>query len=237
MIKKRTVNGVNVMNWSRNQEVVAKRLSLAPRAPTTLWLIRHGEVERRYQSVFGGRIDMKLSARGHRQAAALAGYLHQTKFDALYASPMRRVQQTLAPLRRNGWPEPVVLPALREVDFGEWTGLHWDEVETRFGASAYTWLDQLEQGSIPGGESARAFRARLRPIVRQLLTRHPGQRVAVVCHGGVIRMVLAILLGWPLPKTAAFEIEYASVTQVAWAPHKTRLHLVNFTPWREMGLS
>ena len=234
---KRTVSGVHKMKQSRNKGRVVELTTLNDRPATTFWLIRHGEVEKRYQSVFGGRIDMQLSPRGHRQAAALAGYLHHTEFDALYASPMRRVHQTLAPLRRNGWPEPVVMPALREVDFGDWTGLGWDEVETRFGASAYTWLDQMERDAIPGAESARAFRARLRPVVRQLLARHPGQQVAVVCHGGVIRMVLAILLGWPLPKTAAFEIDYASVTQVAWAPHKTRLHLVNFAPWREMGRS
>jgi broad specificity phosphatase PhoE len=189
-------------------------------------------VEKRYQSVFGGRIDMKLSARGHRQAKALAQYLHKERFDALYASPMRRVQQTLAPLLRNGLPEPVVVPELREVDFGDWTGLGWEEVHARFGISAFAWLDELERAGIRNGESARTFRARLEPVLRAILARHAGQNVAVLCHGGVIRMLLALMLDWPLPRLAAFEIDYASVTQVVWTPQKTRLHLVNFTPWR-----
>ena len=125
------------------------------------------------------------------------------------------------------------MPQLREVDFGDWTGLSWQEVYERFGKSAFAWLDEMERAAIPGGESARQFRARLRPVVRGWLARHPGQHVAVLCHGGVIRMVLALLLDWPLPTTAAFEIEYASVTQVVWRPSRTRLHLVNFTPWRD----
>jgi broad specificity phosphatase PhoE len=217
----------------KRKQRAASPSTLATPPSTTFWLIRHGEIEKRYQNVFGGRLDMKLSARGHRQADALAEFLHGKQFDAVYASPMRRVQQTLAPLLRNSLPPPVVLPELREVDFGDWTGLGWEEVERKFGHSAFGWLDQLEQAAIPGGESARQFRDRLEPVVRGWLARHPGQNVAVVCHGGVIRMVLAILLDWPLPKMAAFEIEYASVTQVVVSPTRTRLHLVNFTPWRD----
>lgn len=220
---------------SKRKKVGAVNVSPLNQPPsTTLWLIRHGEVERRYQNVFGGRIDMNLSARGRRQAAALARYLHAHRFDALYASPMRRVQQTLAPLLRNGTPAPVVAPELREVDFGDWTGLGWEEVERRFGATAAQWLDRLEAGAVPGGESARSFRARVEPVLRGILDRHAGQQVAVLCHGGVVRMLLAIMLDWPLPRMAAFEIDYASVTQVVWTPAKTRLHLVNYAPWRHL---
>ena len=67
---------------------------------TTLHLIRHAEVEARYQGVFGGIIDMNLSPRGHEQSAALAKYLETISFDAIFASPMKRVQQTLSP---NYW--------------------------------------------------------------------------------------------------------------------------------------
>ena len=240
MTRQRNQRAANPSPLARRSKFTNPQLSTNNQRPlpnqppsTTIWLLRHGEIEKRYQNVFGGRIDMKLSARGHRQAAALAHFLHGRRFDAFYASPMRRVQQTLAPLLRNGLPQPVVLPELREVDFGEWTGLGWDEVERKFGKSPFGWLDQLEQAGIPGSGSARQFRARLQPVVRGWLARHRGQHVAVLCHGGVIRMVLAILLDWPLPKMAAFEIEYASITQVVVGPSRTRLHLVNFTPWRD----
>ena len=196
--------------------------------------MRHAEVEVRYQRVFGGRIDMELSPRGHEQAAALARYVHRMRFDALYASPMRRVQQTLAPLVVNGVPKPVLLPELQEVDFGDWTGLTWDEVKLRFQISAFQWLDQLECALIPNAECSRTFRGRIEPMLTRALARHAGQNIAFVCHGGVIRMLLAILLDLPLPKMAAFEIDYASLTQVAILPHKTEVQLLNFTPWRDL---
>lgn len=201
---------------------------------TTLHLVRHAEVEARYQGVFGGRIDMDLSPRGHEQAVALADYLQHKTFDALYASPMRRVHQTLAPYLTNGAPRPVVLPDLREVDFGDWTGLTFAEVQERFGAPASAWLDQLAAGGIPNAETAAGYRARIEQSVREILARHPGRRVAVFCHGGVIRQVLAILLEVPLPKTAAFEINYASLTEVLVQPHRAELQLLNFTPWRDL---
>ena len=202
-------------------------------ASTTLWLIRHAEVEERYHSVFGGRIDMGLSPRGHQQSQALARYLHNRPIDAIYASPMKRVSQTLAPLLSNGAPKPVVVDDLREVDFGDWTGLHWTEVNAKYGVSALAWLDQLECGGIPNAECSQALRSRIEPCLRRIFFENAGRQVAIFCHGGVIRMALAILMDWPLPKLAVFEIDYASLTQIVLSPSLARLQLVNFSPWRE----
>jgi hypothetical protein len=47
-------------------------------------------------------------------------------------------------------------------------------------------------------------------------------------------MILAILLKLPLPKTNHFDIEYASITQVALHPHMAEIELLNFTPWRDL---
>ena len=208
--------------------------SAAPSA-TRLLLIRHAEVEARYQGVFGGRIDMELSPRGHEQAAALAKCLYQKPLAAIYASPMKRVQQTLAPMLVNGTPKPVILPDLREVDFGDWTGLAWEKVQAKFGVSPFSWLEQLECDGIANAESAETLQDRVEPCLRQILAAHSGQQVAVFCHGGIIRVLLGILLHWPLSRMGAFEIEYASLTQVLVLPHKAELQLVNFTPWREIA--
>ena len=201
---------------------------------TTLYLIRHAEVEVSYQGVFGGRIDMDISPRGHEQAAALARYLKRKKFDAVYASPMKRVQQTMSPYANNGGPKPVIIDNLHEVHFGDWTGLTFAQVLERFGARASSWLDQLAAGTIPNAETATGYRERIEPCVREILKNHSGQRVAIFCHGGVIRQMLSILLDIPLPKTAGFEIDYTSITEVAIYPHRAEVRLLNFTPWRDL---
>lgn len=205
-----------------------------PSRPALLWFIRHAEVEAAYQSVFGGRIDMNLSPRGHEQAAALAEYLRGKSFDSLYCSPMRRVQQTLAPLLNDSLPEPETMADLREVDFGAWTGLAWGDVERKFGISPFLWLHQLECNGIPEAECASALRKRVEPCLKQILQNTAGKQIAVLCHGGVIRMALSILLGLPLTSMAVVEIEYASITQVSWTPTRPRLELLNFTPWRDL---
>ena len=131
-------------------------------SPTRLFFIRHGEVENSYRRVFGGRIDMELSPFGHEQAQALAEYLQRYPFDAIYASPMKRVQQTLRGLVELQNKVAVVANELREVDFGDWTGLSWEQVNEQFGVSAFSWLEQLEQGRINGAEHMEHFRARIK---------------------------------------------------------------------------
>lgn len=200
---------------------------------TRLYLIRHGEVAQAYHKVFGGRIDMELSPLGHEQVRALARFLRAAPPDVLYASPMRRVQQTLAPLAEETGLIPVLMEGLREVDFGAWTGLSWDEVQQRHGVSAFTWLNQLEDGTIERAETVAEFRRRVETSLDQILAETTGKTVAVICHGGVIRMLLSILLELPFRKMSMFEIEYASVTKIHYRPSKREIELLNLTPWRD----
>ncbi len=203
--------------------------------PTRLFLVRHGEVEERYHRTFGGRIDMNLSPRGHEQAQVLADFLRRRPVDFIYASPMKRAQQTMAPLVSHCPKPPVDRAEFREVDFGEWTGLTWEQVHAKHGVSAFDWLDRIEKGAIAGAETGACFCGRIEPALRQIIRDHAGQSVAIVCHGGVVRAMLSILLELPLPKMAHFEIDYASVTQVEQHAHKTEVTLMNFAPWRDLA--
>lgn len=208
-----------------------------PNHPTQLYLIRHGEVEERYHRVFGGsQIDMGLSPAGRAQGEAVERWLDGVGLDAVYMSPMRRVRETVEPLLRRTGMDPVVLPDLREVDFGGWTGLRWEEVQEKFGVSAFDWLEVLDGSGIPGGESAAALVARVGPCLLRILEENPHRRVAVACHGGIIRVILAMLLGQRLANMAHFHIEYGSVTVVERQPekkHAVEIELLNFCPLRD----
>lgn len=203
---------------------------------TSLLLIRHAEVETSYHRVFGGsRTDMGLSPLGHSQAVALARYLHRRNPAAVYASPMKRVRLTLAPLTGDARLKPVIKHDLREVDFGDWTGLTWEEVREKFGISAFDWLEELHHARMPGAESGAQLIARTRACAGEILADHPGQTVVLASHGGVIRALLAAWLDLPLPKTVRFDVDYASVTQVDFTPpDRVELRMLNLAPWREL---
>lgn len=202
---------------------------------TRLILIRHAEVEASYHRIFGGRIDMNLSPLGHEQAATLARYLNGKPVQAVYASPMKRVQQTLAPFAAGNMPRAIVLPDLREVDFGDWTGHGWEEIQTKFGLSAFDWLELLEQNKIPNAEPCAAYRGRVAACIEKIIADHPGETVAVFCHGGIVRMLLSIVLHLPLTAFAHFDVSYASLTEVELKPdRKPEVNLLNFTPWRDL---
>ena len=77
------------------------------------------------------------------------------------------------------------------------------------------------------------FRQRVQLAVESILQAQPGRTVAVICHGGVIRMILSVLLDLPLTKMAGFDFEYASLTVIDCMPHRNEVQLLNFTPWRD----
>ena len=83
-------------------------------------------------------------------------------------------------------------------------------------------------------ESTADFRQRVNAGLQQILEASPCKEVAVVAHGGVIRMLLALLLEMPFARMSAFDIEYASITKVKITPIKTEVELLNFAPWRDL---
>jgi broad specificity phosphatase PhoE len=203
-----------------------------PAAPTRLILLRHAEVEEKFHHLFGGRIDMNLSPLGHQQAASLANYLRGHPFDALYASPMKRVQQTLAPLLATTPLQPTLLDGLREMDFGDWTGMKWSDIATRHNANTSQWLELLASGAVNGAENEKTFRARVENSLQQILRDSAGQTVIVASHGGVVRMLLAIGLGLTLGQFGNFAVDYASVSILEFRPDRTVLQSLNHVPWR-----
>ena len=199
---------------------------------TRYYLIRHGEVEERYHRIFGGRIDMILSDRGREQADEVARHLSGTEFNAIYCSPMKRAQLTLQPIRKNRSANVVTENDLREVDFGAWTGHRWEEIEEQFGVSAFDWLAEIHAERVQNAESGGQLLYRLDKVLENIERHHAGGTIAIVCHGGVIRGMLSLLLEMPLPDTARLEIDYCSISIIERRPHRNILQLLNFTPWQ-----
>jgi len=156
---------------------------------TELLFIRHGETDWNRQHRFQGQIDVPLNATGQRQAARMAERLAGDRHDLLLASDLQRALQTAAPLA-EAWGMPAIpQPGLREQGFGIFEGLEVAEIQSGHAELWRHWLAHDADFALPGGESARQFNSRVMAAVQALADAHPGRRLAVVTHGGVLDML------------------------------------------------
>jgi probable phosphoglycerate mutase len=169
----------------------------APPGALTLLLIRHGESQPAFPDqpfpMTDGRADPELAPDGVRQAELAGARLAAgPPIDAIYVTSLCRTVQTAAPLaRRLGLP-PRVERDLREVGLGEWEGGLYRKMVAEDHPVAQRMRAEERWDVIPGAEPSARFAARVRGAVGRLAAAHPGQRVAVFTHGGVIGQVLAL---------------------------------------------
>jgi alpha-ribazole phosphatase len=196
-------------------------------ASTWVHLIRHAEVEGAAEGRFFGHTDVALSPRGRRQAEALGHHLAAEPIEAVYASDLARARQSAAPLARTRRLTPVTLPALREVAMGRWEGLTFRQIRERDPDALRDWLDDPTSFAFPEGESLGDLRARLVPVVGEIVARHGGRRVAIVAHGGANRVILAEALGLPLRNALRLAQDYACVNLIEYRERAAVLHHLN----------
>ena len=154
--------------------------------------IRHAETD--MAGTFCGHSDPELNTCGHAQVAELINKLHAEDIAMVYASDLRRAYATGKAIAEAFDVDCHVRPGLREINFGQWEGLTWKEIEHRDGAYARRWMAEYPLLTAPDGEGFRDFERRVLDEVR-LLSSTVGHRIAVVTHAGVIRTVLCTLAG------------------------------------------
>lgn len=204
-----------------------------------LILIRHG-LPVRMESV-DGPADPGLAAEGVAQASALAGYLsHRAPvstgtanagpLEAIYTSPMLRARQTAAPLVEATGLDPVVLDGLAEWDRDASSYVPLEELQVE----APETFAELATAMLSGqwdvlGIDMEGFRRRVGDAMAYIVDANPGRRVAVVCHGGVINVYLAGVLG--ISRDLFFAPAYTGMSRV-WASRKGHRGIVsvNETP-------
>jgi len=178
---------------------------------TTIDLIRHGEPAG--GPMFRGSQDDPLSDLGWQQMRSAISDTEE--WDLVVTSPLlrcHRFAEQLATERRLPLEQD---ERLREISFGDWEGMTADailadapEALTRF------WNDPVAHPP-PGGERMSEFHARVRDAWHHWCREAAGQRVLVVCHGGVIRMILAEVMGIPLNRSfSGVAVPYACRSRV-----------------------
>jgi broad specificity phosphatase PhoE len=169
-------------------------------------LIRHARPFR--LEVEEGSADPSLDDLGRHQAEALASWLAEP-LSAVYTSPLRRAVETAAPLARRTGLVPQVVDDIAEWDRDSPAYIPIEELK----ATGHPWWEAMADNRLHElGIDVAAFAGRVVTALDAIAARHPSERVAVVCHGGVINVFAATVLAAPNP--LFFEPAYASISRV-----------------------
>ena len=153
-----------------------------------LLLLRHGESVLGAQNRYAGRLDPPLTQEGRRQVERLRRRFLRFRVDHVFTSDLRRCRETAELLVPGA--TVVCTKRLREMDFGAWEGLTPSEC-LRMSPSLYQcWLEDPRSVSPPGGEPLDRFAGRVLSFADRVAARFSGKTVALVTHGGPIRVLL-----------------------------------------------
>jgi alpha-ribazole phosphatase len=176
---------------------------------TRVWLVRHGEPAGMRGRCYG-KLDVGLSAVGREQMERVAERLQGEHWDAIYASPRLRTMESARILTVDHQCEPQPNEDLAEVDFGDFERMTYDEIAARYPELYRQWMESPTEVQFPNGESFTAMRVRVLQAFDFIRERHEGRTVAIVTHGGVIRILLAWALDMPHRSIFRLAQDYAA---------------------------
>lgn len=174
-------------------------------------LVRHGPIERKFDGRFVGATEAPLAGDAHGEIEALAKLIRDRKPDRFLCSPQKRARQTADIIAGEVGLSVEVDPDLREVDFGRWEAMTFDEIAAADPELTERWARWEEDFAFPGGESLKDFLARVKAVAGRMAAGSE-ETILAVTHGGVIRSMICHLLGLPDREYVLFDAKRASLS-------------------------
>ncbi len=197
-----------------------------------LYLIRHGR-----QNSTLCNVDVGLSEQGRLQAELLRERLQGYPVDALYSSNLVRAVET-AEIINGGLRLPLMIrEELREISFGLMEGRsdeYNDEHFAEFKAEQKKLMDDIPY---PGGENGTSVYERAMPVIQEIV-QSGKKNIAVITHGGTIRVLMAALFGRNQARRFLFgvSLECTGITQLVYNPIYDRFYLERFNDYAHLEL-
>ncbi|QZH74241.1 MAG: histidine phosphatase family protein [Erythrobacter sp.] len=178
----------------------------------TILLIRHAAHAELGRVLSGRAPGGRLSSSGLLQAERLARWSSAEGVAAIHTSPVLRARETAQAIGASLGMAPRVSDALDEIDFGDWTGKHFDQLASD--PDWQRWNNNRAQARAPRGETMTEVQQRMTDFMRAIAETAAGATVAFVSHCDTIRAAIAGILGLSLDYVLRFEIAPASVSRV-----------------------
>lgn len=182
---------------------------------TEVYLIRHGETEWNKTGRFQGSTDVPLDDAGILQANLLKNRF-AGELDQVYSSPLSRAFKTASIIcESNPSLLPIIENDLREINFGIWEGLNFEQIRETYQEEFNKWYYDDEFGYIPSKEvSLKSARDRAKNLILTTVKNNPGKRIALVAHGGIIKTGIIGIFDWKISMYHKFFLGNTSVTKI-----------------------
>ncbi len=174
----------------------------ASKPATSMLLIRHGETDWNVKRIIQGWKGTGLNALGLRQAKLAAARVKAlpVKLDAVISSDLKRTRQTAQALVQATSARLVLMEEWRERNFGDWEAKSIEQLLAKFALGGKARADPFLSYDPHGGETMKTFSRRTEKALRRLETEFEGKFVAVVTHGGPMRIAACLATGVPTTK-------------------------------------
>lgn len=196
-----------------------------------LLLVRHGQTDWNLTRHFQGQSDVPLNETGIHQAEQVAKRLSSKKIDSIYSSDLSRAVETTR-ICRSGFQPDIPTQSdirLREVNFGDWEGLTYNEIKEKYPDSLATWERDVYSSSPPNGETLEELAKRVQSFLDDLIRKHNDQTVLIVAHGGVLQVLVCLALKLSPKMYWQFYLSTASLSEISFYPAGAILNLLNDT--------
>ena len=190
-----------------------------------IYLVRHGRTVMNAEVRFRGRLEVPLDAVGRAEALAVARRLSEAGLTAAYTSPLARAREVAMAIAAASQLERVDdHDGLTNLDYGVWEGLTKEECAAHDPEAFRLYAEEPENAACPDGEALSVAAARVVDALREIGTRHPGESIAAVTHGAMVRLAVLRIAGptigdWqfklPTGSATVFEVSDGEVRLVS----------------------
>ncbi|MDP7583187.1 MAG: histidine phosphatase family protein [SAR324 cluster bacterium] len=183
---------------------------------TEIILIRHGETEWNSQQRMQGHSNSDLSEVGRGQIQALGELMKNVSFDHIYSSDSLRARQTAEAVTQYSGHTLQFDQRIREKNLGVFEGLTSTEAKERHPEIYRLFKTAGANYVIDEGESTQQLLERALEFIEEIRLRHPQERVVMVTHGGVVRVLMKHALGLSIDAPTRFIIKNTGIFGLIW---------------------
>ena len=186
---------------------------------TRIIAVRHGETSWNVDARIQGQTDIGLNDTGRWQARRVGQALAGEAIEAIYSSDLGRAHQTAASIAEASGAAVIPHQGLRERCFGTFEGKTFDEIQRQWPEQAHMWRKRIPEWQPPaGGESLLQLRERVTRTLEALASRHVGEQIVVVAHGGVLDAIYRVATGQDVNAPRTWQLPNGAINRLLWTP-------------------